>query len=413
MGVAVAASAQTVLTLDQCVSEALRNNNKLRRADNDILAASEQRKEALTKYFPTASATGMGIMANEHLVQMDLGGMGLNLIKHGVMGNVSVMQPLFAGGQIVNGNKLAKVGEEVSILQRGLTENEIKLTTETYFWQIVLIKEKLLTISKVETQLANAHKDAQAAVDAGIRNRNDLLQVQLRENEMRTTRIQLENNLHVVADLLAQYIGRSKDSVDVVSPIAADAMPESPQSLYIDPQSALQTTKEYGLLSKQVEAKRLDYKLSVGKNLPSVAIGGAYLYNDLLDKSSNKLVGMVTVSVPITAWWGGAHNMKRNRIQVQNAENTLADQSQLLVIRMRQAWNDFTDAYKQIAIARESIAQSEENLRLNGDFYNAGTAAISDLLDAQTLYQQSRDRYVEAYTQFEIKKREYLQATGR
>lgn len=409
----MAASAQTVLTLDQCVSEALRNNNKLRRADNDILAASEQRKEALTKYFPTASATGMGIMANEHLVQMDLGGMGLNLIKHGVMGNVSVMQPLFAGGQIVNGNKLAKVGEEVSILQRGLTENEIKLTTETYFWQIVLIKEKLLTISKVETQLANAHKDAQAAVDAGIRNRNDLLQVQLRENEMRTTRIQLENNLHVVADLLAQYIGRSKDSVDVVSPIAADAMPESPQSLYIDPQSALQTTKEYGLLSKQVEAKRLDYKLSVGKNLPSVAIGGAYLYNDLLDKSSNKLVGMVTVSVPITAWWGGAHNMKRNRIQVQNAENTLADQSQLLVIRMRQAWNDFTDAYKQIAIARESIAQSEENLRLNGDFYNAGTAAISDLLDAQTLYQQSRDRYVEAYTQFEIKKREYLQATGR
>lgn len=409
----MAASAQTVLTLDQCVSEALRNNNKLRRADNDILAASEQRKEALTKYFPTASATGMGIMANEHLVQMDLGGMGLNLIKHGVMGNVSVMQPLFAGGQIVNGNKLAKVGEDVSILQRGLTENEIKLTTETYFWQIVLIKEKLLTISKVETQLANAHKDAQAAVDAGIRNRNDLLQVQLRENEMRTTRIQLENNLHVVADLLAQYIGRSKDSVDVVSPIAADAMPESPQSLYIDPQSALQTTKEYGLLSKQVEAKRLDYKLSVGKNLPSVAIGGAYLYNDLLDKSSNKLVGMVTVSVPITAWWGGAHNMKRNRIQVQNAENTLADQSQLLVIRMRQAWNDFTDAYKQIAIARESIAQSEENLRLNGDFYNAGTAAISDLLDAQTLYQQSRDRYVEAYTQFEIKKREYLQATGR
>lgn len=409
----MAASAQTVLTLDQCVSEALRNNNKLRRADNDILAASEQRKEALTKYFPTASATGMGIMANEHLVQMDLGGMGLNLIKHGVTGNVSVMQPLFAGGQIVNGNKLAKVGEEVSILQRALTENEIKLTTETYFWQIVLIKEKLLTISKVETQLANAHKDAQAAVDAGIRNRNDLLQVQLRENEMRTTRIQLENNLHVVADLLAQYIGRSKDSVDVVSPIAADAMPESPQSLYIDPQSALQTTKEYGLLSKQVEAKRLDYKLSVGKNLPSVAIGGAYLYNDLLDKSSNKLVGMVTVSVPITAWWGGAHNMKRNRIQVQNAENTLADQSQLLVIRMRQAWNDFTDAYKQIAIARESIAQSEENLRLNGDFYNAGTAAISDLLDAQTLYQQSRDRYVEAYTQFEIKKREYLQATGR
>ena len=38
---------------------------------------------------------------------------------------------------------------------------------------------------------------------------------------------------------------------------------------------------------------------------------------------------------------------------------------------------------------------------------------MSDLLEAQTLYQQSRDRYVESYAQYEVKKREYLQATGR
>ena len=38
---------------------------------------------------------------------------------------------------------------------------------------------------------------------------------------------------------------------------------------------------------------------------------------------------------------------------------------------------------------------------------------MSDLLKAQTLFQQSRDNYVESYAQYEIKKREYLQATGR
>ena len=31
----------------------------------------------------------------------------------------------------------------------------------------------------------------------------------------------------------------------------------------------------------------------------------------------------------------------------------------------------------------------------------------------QTLYQQSRDKYVEVYTQYEVKKREYLQVTGQ
>ena len=85
----------------------------------------------------------------------------------------------------------------------------------------------------------------------------------------------------------------------------------------------------------------------------------------------------------------------------------------MLVIRMRKAWNDMTDAYEQVAIAKESIAQSEENLRLNTDYYQAGTATISDLLDAQTLYQKSKDKYVESYTLYEIKKREYLLVTGR
>ena len=64
-------------------------------------------------------------------------------------------------------------------------------------------------------------------------------------------------------------------------------------------------------------------------------------------------------------------------------------------------------------IARLSIEQSTENLRLNTDYYKAGTCTMSDLLDAQTLYQQSCDKYVESYTDYELKKREYLQVTGR
>ena len=38
---------------------------------------------------------------------------------------------------------------------------------------------------------------------------------------------------------------------------------------------------------------------------------------------------------------------------------------------------------------------------------------MSELLDAQAIYRQSCDSYVEARAKYEIKKREYLQATGR
>lgn len=80
---------------------------------------------------------------------------------------------------------------------------------------------------------------------------------------------------------------------------------------------------------------------------------------------------------------------------------------------MQQSWNDLSDAHKKMLIARESIEQATENLRLHEDYYRAGTTTMSDLLEAQILYQQSRDSYVEAFSAFKIKTVEYLQATGR
>lgn len=416
-----------VYTLEQCISEAVNNNLKLRNADRQILMSAEQRKEAFTKYFPTVSAMGLGYAADKGLVQMNSGGgMAMSMLKHGYTASVTAMQPVFAGGQIVNGNKLAKVGEEVSRLQQGLAENEIRLNTENYYWQAVMLKEKLKTIDQVEKQLVEVKKDAQAAVDAGIRNRNDLLQVQLRHNETRTTRIQVENGLHTVCDLLAQMMGHAGENIDVCNlmgvsngntsdkeSVSNEIVVDGPQQLFVAPETALPQTNEYQLFDKQVEAGRLQYKMSVGKNLPSVAVGGGYIYNHLMDKSQNNLVGMLTVSVPISSWWGGSHDMKRKKLEIANAIDDKQNQSELLIIRMRKAWNDLGDAYKQVTIAQESIEQSEENLRLNTDYYQAGTSTISDVLDAQTLYQQSRDQYVESVAKYEVKKREYLQATGR
>lgn len=162
-----------------------------------------------------------------------------------------------------------------------------------------------------------------------------------------------------------------------------------------------------------MKASRLQYKMAVGKNLPTVAIGGGYVYHNFLPEDQRFWVGFATVTVPLTGWWGGSHAIKKEKLQVKNTENQLADQGVLQVIRMKNAWNGVNEAYEQMKIARLSIEQSTENLRLNTDYYKAGTCMMSDLLDAQTLYQQSCDKYVESYTDYELKKREYLQVTGR
>ena len=410
---ASSAQAQRLMTAEQAVSDALQNNVRMKNADNDLEAARQAKKQAFTKYFPTVSATGIGYMADKGLLEMSLApGMEMSMMKNGIMGGVSAQLPLFTGGRILNANRLADVGVETSRQQRRMSHNEVVLTAETYFWQAVMLKEKLKTVEAVERQLDKFAKDADAAVNAGVTDRNDLLQINLKKNETRSNRITLENALTTAKRLLAQYTGHDGDSIDVSADMSG-GLPPSPLQLYAEPQTALANTAEYALMEQNVKANRLKYKMTVGQNLPTVAIGGGYMYDDLMDKSHQFWIGFATVSIPLSGWWGGSHEMKKQRLAVRNAENTLQDNSQLLVIEMENKWNDMNDAYRKIGIAMESIAQAEENLRLHDDYYRTGTATMSDLLEAQTLYQNSRSAYVEAYAEYQIKKREYLQATGQ
>ena len=170
---------------------------------------------------------------------------------------------------------------------------------------------------------------------------------------------------------------------------------------------------EYQLLQKQVEATSLQKKMAVGQNLPSVAVGAGYTYHNLLD--NNHTFGMVfaTVSVPITDWWSGSHAIKRKAIEHQKAQEQLSDNAELLKIRMQNARNGVEESYQQLQLAQRSIEQAEENLRLHRDYYRAGTSKMSDLLEAQMLYQQACDHHTDAFADYQNKLLEYRHSTAQ
>ena len=170
---------------------------------------------------------------------------------------------------------------------------------------------------------------------------------------------------------------------------------------------------EYQLLQKQVEATSLQKKMAVGQNLPSVAVGAGYTYHNLLD--NNHTFGMVfaTVSVPITDWWSGSHAIKRKTIEHQKAQEQLSDNAELLKIRMQNARNGVEESYQQLQLAQRSIEQAEENLRLHRDYYRAGTSKMSDLLEAQMLYQQACDHHTDAFADYQNKLLEYRHSTAQ
>ena len=215
-------AAQRTYSLEQLRDSALHNNVAVRSARYSIDAARHQRREALTKYFPTVSANGLWFNANKGMAQTTVtpsqvvpealgttlslmlpaealaslaDPVSVSMMKNGTVAGITAVQPVFAGGQIVNGNRLAKVGEDVSRLQLQLSENEVERNTEQYYWQVVSLEEKLKTVAAVDTLLSDIRKDVEIAVRAGLAMRNDLLQVQLRQNEMESQRLKLQNGI--------------------------------------------------------------------------------------------------------------------------------------------------------------------------------------------------------------------------
>ncbi len=429
------ANAQETLTLQQVKERALAHNINIRTADNAILQAREQKKEAQTLYFPQVSAVGMGFRSTTELIKGDIkvadllpsslaaaipssiasmlpSNISYGMIDKGVIAGVTAIQPIFAGGQIVNGNKLAKVGVEVSELQKRVSANTVELTAEQYYWQIISLKEKQKTLETVGEMLKNLEKDAAAAVKAGVGMRNDLLEVQLKQNEIESNKLKLENGLKLARMALAQYIG-TEGGIDVSTTIDASALPAYPM-IKVDHSTAVAATSEYQLLQKNVDATSLQRKMEEGKRLPTVGVGVGYNYMNMGSGIKNNFGAVfATVTIPISQWWSGLYAIKRKKLAEENARQQLTDNAQLLEIRMHKNWNDVDNAYKQLVLAKKSIEQSEENLRLNRNFYHAGTVTMNNLLDAQQKYQQCRDQYTDAYAALQTKILEYEQSIGK
>lgn len=426
IGATTAASAQEkrILTLDECKERALKYNADIQTGKIDIEAARQTRKEAFTKYFPKISAGAATYKADDNLVKVDIPdltqlglpvpAMEAGMLEEGNLVTVSAMQPVFAGGQIVNANKLAKTAMEASVLQLDVATDKVELETENYYWKIVSLKEAEKTVNVLDTLLQSLHKDVSLAVKAGVTTQNDLLTVQLKQNELQSTRLQVENGIRLSCMALSQYIGLPLDSADHIDVPEFALEIKSPGDYLADHQTALSLLSTSKLLEKNVEACQLKRKICLGEQLPTVGVGVSYAYEDLLfDKSRNHFIMMATVSVPISDWWGGSHKIKRAKLEEQKAVRQQQDGNEKLQLKMQQSWNLLTESYKQIVLAESAVKESEENLRMQTNNYKTGVSSLSELLDAQSLFQKSRNRYTDACINYRMKVTQYLQDTGR
>jgi len=422
------------LTLDSCKQLTLANNKKIIEARLKVDESEQVKKQAFTKYFPQVAGGFVAMKANDYLLQSEIPaanlpvydgnpanlatasqfayfpGMDLNMLDYTNLGYLAAIEPVYMGGQVRNGNKLAALGQEVSTLELLLSEEEAVIKTEEKYWTLISLKEKMKTISSYEKLLDTLHKDVALYYDAGLVGRADLLKVELKHNELQANKFKLQNGIDLVSMVLCQNMGiQYSPSIQFTS---EELKPSVIESYFMKSDTAYQNRQEYQMLQKAIDAEELRKKMARGEHMPQLAVGVQGLYLDLNESQSTNGLAFVTLNIPISGWWSGSHEIKQHQIKIEMAENRLAESSELFVLQIEKSYKDLIESHQQISIANKSVEQVQEHLKVTRDNYDAGLISTSDMLEAQAMFQEAEDNYSDALCTSQIRLAQYKKATA-
>lgn len=430
---AVPASAQeSPITLEQCRALTLQHNASVKAADLAVSAARETRKAASTKYFPQVWAGATAMASWSPLAEIATGGGKLPifdgttatnlttllpagsmaLAKNGYAAALTAVQPLYAGGRIENGNRLASLGVDVAADAAVMARRDALALTDEKYWRLIELTEKDRTLRAYETLLLALEAQARDAVEAGMITRNDLLKVSVKRKKADIDRLRIESGLRLSARDLRRHVGLPEG--DTITLAEGLASPQDPTPLGDTREGAVGRRPEIRQLERAVQAERLQTALKRGELLPTVSVGAMALRYDFSGlRSLNDVAVFGTVNVPISARWEGAHATAAQRAKEEIARNRLASTRSLIALEIERSWDDLHAAWRAAEVEEAAVEQAEVNLREEHDRYTGGMVTLSDLLEAEVLLHQAQDDRIEARREYWLKRSAYLRAIGR
>jgi len=432
------------LTLEDCREMALQNNAAIKNARLDVSAARAQKREALAEYFPQVSVNAMAFHALDPLLEISLRDIlgdsetadkivgwvdrnapvyGINssysTLNRGYGASVSVIQPVFAGGRIVHGNRLAALGVEAAGLQSSIQVRQSVEEVEKNYWQVVSLEEKMKTVEQVQKMLDNLQKDLSSAVGAGLAMQTDMLQLKLKRNELASARTKLRGGIRLAKMNLCNSIGLrytpystiNTDSLPHIDSIRfSDGLDllDEPSAYWRDENEILTRREESRLLDLAVDAKKEEKRMVLGEVLPQVGVGASYGYGNFLGNGRMNGLVFATLKIPITDWGKYSRRLQRYEYQVQKARNDREYLGGQLLLQVRSQWLDVTVAWEQMLIAEESVSVSGAVAEDRMHRYKAGMIPLSDLLEAQTALRQATDARTDAQIAYRTSLQAYL-----
>ncbi len=426
--------AQRMLTLEECRNLAIQNNKELQISGEKIKMADNEKKAAFTKYFPQLSANGAYMWNQKDINLLDMGALSsslssslgglaqLPMIQHlmsGVndmqhldvqniwVGNVSLVQPVFMGGKIVNYNQITKFAKQLAESMNNLQLQDLIYKTDETYWQVIsLVNKKKLADAYVDL-LRKMDSDVTAMIYEGVATEADGLSVKVKLNEAEMAQTKVENGLALTRMLLAQICGLSLEEDLSLADEKLDNFPVETTQASADLNEAFMNRNELRSLDLATKIYKRKERIALAEMLPNVALAANYFVTNpnVFNGFKNDFAGMfnvgVMVKVPLSGWWEGTY--RRNSAKAERRIKTLEwqDAREKIELQVNQSVYKVNEAGKKLIASSRNMENAEENLRRANFGFEEGVIPALNLMEAQTAWVSARSSLIDA--QIEVK----------
>lgn len=400
------------LTLQQAVTIALEKNPERKAALADSRAAAADVREARSFLLPHATFSETATRGNDpvYVFGSKLRQQGFtaadfalnSLNTPSAFGNFATRfggtWNLFDSFASWRGVNRAESVKDAARHQLDRTDQEIVFRVVDSYYSVLLAKKQLEVAEKAMDTARAILDRSKNRFESGVAVESDYLSAQVRMAMRNQELIHAQQNLELARAQLSTSMGvSSENEFDPMEALAERNLPATP--LEETEKTAVEMRPDLKRIRSDEAAQLLSVSIAKSSFGPRVnAFGGWEADNPTFVAGGGGNNWLAGIEVQFDLFQGGAKRAQLSHERAMRDKVAAAKEMATDAVRLevRRAYYDVDAARRQIDVARATIAEAQESLRINQNRYDSGLSTISDLLAAEEAVLRSQSGYWEA-----------------
>lgn len=379
---------------------ALKYNHDLKAAEKNIEASIELEKSALKERNPKLGAgANFQYTGNPMELTLEVPAVGRTFRAEGremrYGASLSLMQPLYTGGQLLESIKMARYQHSIAEEQADAIRSLVCYQTDIQYWNTAARREMAGVAEDFRNSIASLVKIVRERVEVGLVDPQDLLMAEVKLNDADYQLLQAKNSFETGRMALNSIIG-----VDLYAPTEIER--EIP-AVRLDDSSRLvagEQRPEIRIARDRIKLAESSLKFNDAKYKPQLYAGvdGSYFspgYNFHADLDPNYAV-YAKLSIPVFEWGKRKNERKASACRVSAATDNLNKVVDNVNLEVETARLSLMQAMEQVRLSESSLEKAYENERKALERYGEGKVSVTEVIDAQTYRQTAQVNHVRA-----------------